>query len=215
VDVATSRVAAGWQLLGFGNGAAAERLAPEALAADPEDAAAHRLLSGALARQGRAKPARAAAQAALAVLPNAVAFHAQAIALRTLRHHRDAVAAAREAVRLAPQQPEPVKLLGILLEESGQWDEARMTLRHAMCLAPGNDAICATYGLFALRHRGLEEAERVALDLESESDGTEALLLRGKLELLHDRPAEARDFALRILSRDATNREALRLLVAA
>jgi hypothetical protein len=114
-----------------------------------------------------------------------------------------------------PQDPELAELLGILLEAAGQWDETRTTLRHAMSLAPGNDSFRAFYGLFLLRHRALEEAERVALDLPSDSDHTEVLMLRGKLALLDHRPAEAQDFALWILSRNATERAALRLLVEA
>jgi tetratricopeptide (TPR) repeat protein len=202
-------------LFGSGNFAAAERLAREALAADPNAAAAHTLLARALVRLGRAKPALAAAQAALALAPNAMAFQAQALALSALRRSGDAVAAAREAIRLAPLRADSTHLLGIVLEQSGQWDAAGTMLRHAMSLAPANDTYRASYGLFLLRHRKLDEAERVALDLASAFDGTEALLLRGKVALLRHRPAEALDFALWILSRDATSRLALSLMVEA
>jgi tetratricopeptide (TPR) repeat protein len=97
-------------MFGAGNFTAAERLAREALAAEPNISAGHTLLSRALSAQGRAKPSLAAAEAALALFPSAHAFHAQALALRAIRRRRDAVAAAREAVRLAPSRPEHPKM---------------------------------------------------------------------------------------------------------
>jgi Flp pilus assembly protein TadD len=197
------------------NYAAAERLAREALAADPNAAAAHTLLSRALTSLGRAKAGLAASEAALALHPDGPAFYAQATALRALRRRREAAAAAQEAARLSPQRADYANLLGILQEEAGRWNEARASLEHAVSLAPANDEIRASCGLFLLRRRKVAEAERLAQDLAPTSDGTLALLLRGRLAILRHRPAEAKDFALWVLSRNATDRGALRLLVEA
>ncbi len=199
-----------------GNFAAAERLAREAVAADPKAAAAHTLLAQALVRQGRTKDGLAVAKAALALAPDSSdAFHAQGMALRALGRFPEAVVAAGDATRLDPDCAVHANLLGLALEEAGRVAEAGEALRRAMSLAPDGAFFRASYGLFLLRHRGRAEAERVALELDPASDHTEALLFRGKLALLRCQPVEARDFARWILSRDAAHRRAIRLLVEA
>jgi tetratricopeptide (TPR) repeat protein len=190
-------------------------MAREALAADPELAGAHAVLSLALFGQGRCKPALQAAEQALAIEPSAEAFRAQALALYGLKRRKDAVQAGRKAVELSPTSPSSANIFGLVLEQAGRRAEARRAFERAMTLAPGNDGFRGQYGLFLLRQKQLAAAERVAAELDPSSDHVAALLLRGGIAVRRHRAKEAEDLALWVLSRDAVNQSALILLTQA
>jgi tetratricopeptide (TPR) repeat protein len=194
---------------------ASERMAREALAADPELGGAYAVLSLALYGQGRAKQALQEAERALALDPTAEAFRAQALALHGIGRRKAALAAAREAERLAPTSPASANILGIVLEKMGKAAPAREAFARAMKLAPGNDSFRAQYGLLLLRQRRLPEAEIVAAELDPATDHIPALLLRGGVALRRNRPKEAGEFALWALSQNAVHPGALTLLVQA
>ena len=211
-DFARSRLAAARALFDAGNLAGAERLLKEALAADPGLGAAHALLSFALGGRNRLRPALQAAEDALAVEPTAFAFRAKALALHRLKRRRAAVEAAEAAVRQAPGDPFAALTLGVTLEGARKPRAAEASFRRAVDLAPGDDRVRADLGRFLLRQRRLPEAEAVAASIDPASDFSAVLLLRGEVALRRRRPAEARDFALWLLSQDAANPSALRLL---
>lgn len=211
-DAARSKLAAGRALFDAGNFPGAERVFREALAADPEFGAAHALLSLALYRRGQFRPALHAANNAVAAQPTALAFRVKALALGKLGRRRDAIEAAQAAVRLAPADEHAALVLGIALESSGKAREAEVAFRRAVELAPADDGIRADLGCFLLRQRRLAAAEQVAAEIDGAADVASVLLLRGQISLRRRRPEEARDFALWLLSRNATDPSALRLL---
>ncbi len=214
-ELALNRLAAARHLHAANNFAGSERLAREALAADPELGAAHAVLSLALFGQGRARPALEAVQRALALDPTAEAFRAQALALHALKRRKEAVQAAQRATELAPASPSSANILGLVLEQAGKRRAAQEAFERAMRLAPGDDGFRGQYGLFLLRQKQLAAAELVAAELTPGSDHVAALLLRGGVAVRRNRPKEARDFALWVLSRDAVNQSAIILLTQA
>ena len=211
-EVAQSRLIAGRSLFDAGNFLGAERMLSLALAANPDLAAAHALLSLTLYRQGKGRAALDAAQAALAITPNANAFRAKALALMLLGRKKEAIATAKAALAADPMDELASLVLAMALERAGKPRAAEAAYRRALEIVPNNPGVRADFGRFLIRHKKLAEAEAQLAEIDAFCDRESALLLRGEIALRRGRTDEARDFALWVLSQDATNAGALRLL---
>jgi tetratricopeptide (TPR) repeat protein len=76
------------------------------------------------------------ALAILALPENAVAHHNMALALGALNRHEEAIRAARESVRLDPDNAKGCATLAFLLARGGAYAEAAEQYRHAIALSP-------------------------------------------------------------------------------
>ena len=212
-DAAASAVTAARSLFNAGNYTGAERLLRQALAADPEHAAAHVMMSLVQYQCDRPHDALESAEAALALVPTADAFRAKALALTMLNRRKDAVAAATAAVAADPIDEFATLVLAMTFERAKKLRPAEAAYRRALQLAPGNAALRADFGLFLLRRGRLGDAEREATAIDTGSDRSAVLLLRAKLALFRGRTREARDIVLWLLANDAANPAALELLM--
>ena len=150
------------------------------IAAAPESVEALCLLGQShLALRERVAGCRAA-EAALRIAPDSEWAHRlHSLALTQLGRHGEAVAAAREAVRLAPWLAETHRhLAGALIEVPGPFaaDEARAAAEHALQLAPHAAASHVTVGVAAGR-QGRRRDERDAYRRALELDPTNATAL--------------------------------------
>ncbi len=209
---AQAKVYAAYSLIQAGNLTGAERLLKDALAADPEHGRAHALMAFVLYRLGRYKLALQAADASLAQDPNAEAMRYRALILAALNRRKAALEAIEAAVRLDPEDAWCAMTKGALLEGAKRYAEAEAGFRQACALSPGSDDLRGMLGRYFLRRRNLPAAERIAAELDPHTDADSALLLRGEVAMRRSRTDEARDIALWILSKNATDVGALRLL---
>lgn len=214
-EAATARAAAAARLLDAGNLSGAERLLREALAADPEHPRAHALMALLLFHRGEPWQALRQADIAIGLQPTADAFRFKALALIRLNRRDASIEAAEAAIRADPQCARAASVLGSALENANRMKEAGAAFQRAADLDPGSDVFRAGLGRFLLRRRDVAGAERVAAELDPGSDADAAQLLLGELALVRRRPQEARDRALWLLSQNATNPAALRLLTQA
>jgi Tfp pilus assembly protein PilF len=209
---ATAKAAAATQLLNAGNLSGAERLLKDALATDPEHPQANALMALLLLRRGQLSQALQQADVAIGLSPTSEAFRFKALALIRLKRLKAAIEAAEAAVRSDPQSALAAFVLASGLENAKRIKEAQAAFQRAVDLEPGSDVFRASLGRFLLRRRDVAGAERVAAELDPGSDADAAQLLLGELALVRRRPQEARDRALWVLSRNATDPAALRLL---
>lgn len=149
-------------------GAAAEALsaAREAVAAQPQDATAHRLLAAALHLGGDRAAALAAIDAALALTPEDAGLHVERASLlldaRQLSQAQEALA---KSIGLDPNHFPAYVIQANLAVGRGDLAEAERLARVAARIAPGHPLLAAVEGMVALR-RG--EADR-ALTLLSQA----------------------------------------------
>lgn len=158
----------------------AEALLRRALADDPEDAALHAALSQVLLRRGEHAAALEHAERTVALAPEVGFGHAlRSMVLSTdLRRRREAVDAAREAVRLDPEEPYGHLTLSRACLRSRWFPEALDAADRAVALDP-EDA-----DAHGLRGAALMGAGRPA---DAETAMREALRLQpGDGDALHD-----------------------------
>lgn len=209
------KAAVATKLINEGNLTGAQRLLGEALAADPEDPRSNALLALLHHRRGQFKSAVGQANTAIGLAPTADAFRFKALALMELKRLDEAIEAADAAVRAEPTNGLAAITQGIVLEKGRQPAKAKAAFERAVELSPHSSNFHGNLGLFLLRQGDVAAAERIAVELDPSADDLSVLMLRGHLALYHRRSQEARDFALWVLSRDANNKSALRLLILA
>lgn len=164
------------------------------MAADPHDAAALRVLSACHYRAGDGPAAlEAAARAAAAEPEDEWAHRLRASALLLLERPRDAMAAAREATRLDPDNWAGHLLLAVAAASTeGQWHVSRAAFRRAAGLAPDEAEIPFVRGQLqhALgAHRQARRAYREALRIDPLHAG--ALEGLAAIAMADDRPGES------------------------
>ncbi|MEV4640529.1 tetratricopeptide repeat protein [Actinoplanes sp. NPDC049548] len=146
-----------------GRDADAEAELRAALAEEPGDADLLTLLGYVLRRRCDYPGALRACDAAIAAGPALADAHAErAESLMALVRDADAIAAAREAARLAPQEPAGHLVLARALAGAGRHDEARAAARHGLSLAPQSVAALLTVADVERRAGRRQEAERAA-----------------------------------------------------
>jgi tetratricopeptide (TPR) repeat protein len=115
----------------------AERMARTGLAAAPQNGLLLVLLSSILRLRRDYAGALVVADTAAAAAPGLAGAHAErAENLIALIRSRDAVAAAREAVRLDPLDPSGHLVLARAFAAANQFDQARAAARHGLALRP-------------------------------------------------------------------------------
>lgn len=142
-------------------GAAAEALsaARDAVAANPNDAMAHRLLGAALHLSGDRATALQAVDAALELAPDdAVAHLFRAGLLLDARQIKDAQAALAQSVEMDPNQFPAYIMQGNLALGRGDLDEAERIARVAARIAPGHPHLAVIEGMVALRRGDADRA---------------------------------------------------------
>ena len=181
----------------------AEQELRRALAAEPEEPAAHALLALCLAQQDESTAALREAEAAVGLAPNlAFAHHARAAVLAQAGKLRQALPSAREAVRLDPQNADLLALVARLCLLLGRREEGWAAVEAGLQIDPQHVALLTLRAGFLLLEGRLDEAERAidrALALDPEDPDTQAS--RGWLALRRGDPGRAREHL----------REALRL----
>jgi Tfp pilus assembly protein PilF len=211
-EAVQGRIAAATRMIDAGNAYGAGRMLKEALAIDPEHPRANALMALALYRHGHHLAAVKQAEVAIGLDPSSDAFRFKALGLRALKRTKAAVEAGEAAVRAGPYDSLAALVLGLALEEAKRPKEAEAAMRRAVDIDPGSDSLKGSLGCFLLRNRDMAGAMQVAAELSPEADDASALLLRGHLALRQGRHDEARDHALWVLERNATEGAALRLL---
>lgn len=142
-------------------GAAAEALpaAREAVAANPQDAVAHRLLGAALQLNGDRAAALEAVDAALVLAPeDAIAHLFRAGLLLDARQLEAAQAALAQSVEMDPNQFPAYIMQGNLALGRGDIDEAERIARIAARIAPGDPQLAVIEGMIALRRGDADRA---------------------------------------------------------
>lgn len=167
----------------------------QALALDPEDAAAVSNLGAALNAAGRAEEAQAQFSRALELDPENVRAHTNfAIALARRGKHREAAEHFERALKLRPGDAQARSAYGGMLVETGQIDEALVHLRAALEINPDStDALNNLGSALAKAGRHAESAALFRKALEIEPDSAELLYNLGRtLAVLGDLDAGIR-----------------------
>ncbi|GAA1276199.1 hypothetical protein GCM10009677_32290 [Sphaerisporangium rubeum] len=127
--------------------------AGEAVERDPGGEWGHRLMSLALERLGRDSEATVAAQDAVRLAPGSWAARLRfgSVLRRTPGRWRDAWAQAQQAVRFAPEQPDPHVLIGDLALARGDFRQAAAAYRTALRRDEDHPAARVNLGLTHLR----------------------------------------------------------------
>jgi Tfp pilus assembly protein PilF len=163
-------------------GAAAE-LASEAARRDPSDPRPYWAWARALSGDSQFAEAARMADVSIRLAPQvALGFRLRANALSSLARGlpkgergqlgAEATASAREAVRLAPYDPNPYLALASALTITGEIPEADRAIRDALRLAPNSAATWVTASLVAISAKNWEaaiSASRHALAIEPEN----------------------------------------------
>ena len=142
-------------------GAAAEALsaARDAVAANPQDATAHRLLGAALQLSGDRPAALASVETALTLAPDEANLHIERAALLLdARKLDDAEAALARAVGLDPNQFPAYIMQGQLALGRGDLDEAERVVKTAGRIAPSHPQVAAIEGMVTLRRGDADRA---------------------------------------------------------
>jgi tetratricopeptide (TPR) repeat protein len=150
--------------IGLGQPRRAAKAARDALALDPYNEWAQRLLSVAYLQTGRKQDARAAAREALRLSPGSVhGYHVLALSELALKQLKGARDAAEAAVASDPHEPLAHETLGIVRTVQRDWAGAEAAYREGLRLAP-QDADMAIGLAEALRRQGRrDEAAEIYL----------------------------------------------------
>lgn len=142
-----------------GDSAAALTAAHEAVAAQPQDPQAQRLLATALRTSGDASGAMAAIERAIALAPDDATLHmARAGLLLDERQLDEAQAALARTLGLDPNQFPAYVVQGQLAMARGDLDEAERLARTAARIAPEHPQVAAIEGMVALRRGDADRA---------------------------------------------------------
>lgn len=171
VDPVDDAIARAEALAGVGRDAEAEALLRRALTDDPDDPALRATLAQVLLRQGRHAEALEHAQRTVALAPDVAFGHAllSMVLATDLRRRRDAVDAAREAVRLDPEEQLGHLTLARACLRSRWWPEGLDAAERAVALDPEDADAHGVRGAALMgvgRPADAEAAFREALRLE-------------------------------------------------
>jgi tetratricopeptide (TPR) repeat protein len=170
----------------------AERVLADALAADPNDGEALRLMSYALSGQGNFQAALVAAERSVALLPgDANAVLAVVRAYRNLDRNGDAAELVRQAVRLAPVDP------------TAHAELVETMIKYAQCM-PGS------FGSVPDAHIAAANSAQVLLRIAPNSALTH--IIQAKLHLAADNREQAIAAAEHALTIQPTNQVALQVI---
>ena len=140
--------------------AEAQKYFEQALAADPEFAAARMNLGISLLAQQKIEPARAALEAAAEKLPeNPYAWYNLGLAYKDAGDNAKAIAAFQHVQKIAPDEPDAFYFEGFLYSQMQQYDQAIPAFEKALKIAPYHAS--AQFGLArAYQRKGDTDAAR-------------------------------------------------------
>lgn len=145
-----------------GDAAQAQAAARDAVAAQPQDPTAHRLLGAALRLAGDRDGALAALDAALALAPDDADLHLERAGLLLAdRKLDDAQAALARSIGLDPNQFPAYVMQAHLALGRGDVDDAERLTRTAARIAPEHPQISALEGTIALRRGRADDALKI------------------------------------------------------
>ncbi len=131
----------------------------EALAAEPDNVEALRLLGAALLELGHVEEAREAIERALALRPDEARYHNDlGVVLHRLGRYEAARTAFESALARMPDYADAYANLGALLFDRGRYEEAALILRKALIYAPDHIGAGNNLGRALLRLDRTEEA---------------------------------------------------------
>ncbi|CAN0586266.1 unnamed protein product, partial [Laminaria digitata] len=172
------------------------------------------LLSQALLDERRIEAAAYEADRAAELEPEWFAVHCQrAAVLFMMQHKKEALAAAEQAIALAPQASEPHLLHARILRLMNQRTVARESLARALERNPFSVSALAEQGFAALEAGDLplvETAARAILELDPTN--VDGIVLIGQVQLVRGDTQEAQRLALAALSMNPVDTDALQLL---
>jgi len=145
------------------------RRAQDLIAADPERPDGYYFLGRAQQQLGWHQKAVSAFDLAIAKSPRAYFFVHKSHSLRELKRGSDALKAAEEAVRLAPEDGPSHMSLALSAQLLGDRDRADTERRHAVRLGPSNANLHMLSGYILLKQKRYKEAEhalRKSLELD-------------------------------------------------
>jgi tetratricopeptide (TPR) repeat protein len=156
------------------------------LAADPNDANAHGLLSLCLRNENRVKEAIAEARAAIAADPElSLGHYALSRALVEQRQYPAALEAAMEVIRLEPNETSGYQALAIVRIEQRNWAGALEATEEGLALNPQNASLLEIRGLAQAQLGDKQGADATFLAaLERNPESSNALAGRG-FAMLH------------------------------
>ncbi len=190
----------GIRLVEAGRLAAAVSAFRRATELDPGEAAAHHALGRTLLSLNRLAEAAASLRLATALRDDAEAYRDLGLALHRQGLYREAEAAYRRAVELAPDLAEAHAALGELLELSGDDEEAAQCFRHAGASAPDSEWGQWNLAKALLLAQNLAGAEiRLRRALTDHPHGAALAQLLGDVLVRQGRFAEAGDAFDRVL----------------
>ncbi len=202
-------------LLEAGNFDAAIKTAKEVLVAQPGDVAALTLIASAYLSKNDVKEAKSVAAELTAIMPEYDFGHrTMAVCLLNQKKKRDAHTAAEMAVTCDPMEPANHVVLALILEEITKFEEAEHAFLRALDIAPDYTFAKSSYAEFLLTRGRTEEAAVLVDDVSREAPGDmTVILVRAKQALLAGNVEEARHNVLWALQQDATDYDAIRVLV--
>lgn len=183
------------------------------LAADPDDAYAHALLSLCLVERKLVGPAETEARAALTLDAEEPLAHGAMAAVLVAERRLDAATEHLDrAIALDPANSAyHLRLAQIARLRARPADDH---LQRALAIDPEDPEVLAAVADDHLAHNRVDEAERYARTaLEIDPECNDALLAMGWVLLRRGNTADAREHAVMALRHDATSEEALRLLL--
>jgi tetratricopeptide (TPR) repeat protein len=185
-----------------------------ALAQEPEDAAAHAMLSVVLLSLKRPHAAEHEAGIALSLdadLP--LAHTAAATAAMARRRFKEAEQHLTRLLELEPEDTDNLRLQARFYELTGQKELKREVLQRAIALDADDPDTMVMMGEDALERGDVKRAEQWARDaLTVRPEFQDGLVLMGQVYLRQGRIEDAREHALWALRQDATDEGSLRLL---
>ena len=215
--MAQSEITRGIAARDAGNHAAAVKAFETVISLDAEDPLGFLYLADMHLRAGRSKDAISVSRVGLS-LPcsdqnRSFGLRILALAYIKLKNHKRALTAAGDAVRTDPQSASNRRVNAQALWAAKRLKAAEMEFQQALVLGPTLLVTLATYARFLKATSRLREAQEIVhRAVLIQPDALEVMLLRGQIAFLFERLEEARDMAMWALSRNAMDREALKLL---
>ncbi|MEP7210362.1 MAG: tetratricopeptide repeat protein [Alphaproteobacteria bacterium] len=206
-------VSSGWALMRAGNSQGAIREFRAALASDPEHVDGLIGLCQSYLNLGQNTEASETAAALLRVAPDlATAHRLQAECLRQRKKRHEAVAAAKEAIRLDPREPSGYHILALAYFDERKYRAALKIVREGRAVAPAYPVLIAQEALILLQTKGGKAAEPLADEaLRLGMDSQYVTIIAARIAIMRNQLERARDLLDVVLRRDANNEAAISL----
>ncbi len=210
---ARQMISAGWAFMRAGNSRGALREFRSALVADPENTEALVGLCQSHLDIGELREAGQQVDELLRLAPELASAHRlKAEAHRRRRNRSEALAFARRAVQLEPEEPVGYHMLALIHYDRKDYRAALKAVEQGRTIAPGYAILAAQQALVLLQMKGgkaAEPAAKEALRLDMDDDYVLATLAR--VALARGQLDRARDLLSTVLRHNANDEDAISL----